>query len=117
VFYETGPRLLKTLAAVEQALPGREIAVAREITKLHEECRSGTAEELREHYSAHPPKGEIVLLVAPAPAGGAASAEDADALLAEALQTLKPSQAAAHVAKATGIERKELYARALALRS
>ncbi|WFL77034.1 16S rRNA (cytidine(1402)-2'-O)-methyltransferase [Altererythrobacter arenosus] len=114
IFYETGPRLLKSLTAIAEKWPDREVAVARELTKLHEECRAGTAAELAEHYGEHAPKGEIVLLVGPpaeqAPGG------DPDALLREALATLKPSQAAAHVAKATGLDRKELYARAMELK-
>jgi 16S rRNA (cytidine1402-2'-O)-methyltransferase len=115
VFFETSPRLTKSLAAVGEVLPGRELAVARELTKLYEECRSGTAEELAAHYTAHPPKGEIVLLVGPPPEKLANDA-DADALLREALVTEKPSQAAAQVAKATGLDRKALYARALELK-
>jgi len=115
VFFETAPRLTKALAAIGQVLPGREVAVARELTKLHEECRSGSAAELAAHYAAHPPKGEIVLLVGP-PTERAASEADADALLREALLTEKPSQAAAQVAKATGLDRKALYARALELK-
>lgn len=115
IFYETAPRLVKSLEAIEQLLPGREIAVARELTKLHEECRTGTAAELAAHFVAHPAKGEIVLLVGP---GGdeRADEQDVDALLTEALQSAKPSQAAAQVAKATGQDRKTLYARALELR-
>jgi 16S rRNA (cytidine1402-2'-O)-methyltransferase len=96
-------------------LPEREVAVARELTKLHEECRTGSPAELIAHYEAHPPRGEIVLLVAP-PSGRTSDAGDADVLLAEALETLKPSHAAAQVAKATGLDRKTLYARALELR-
>ena len=115
VFFETAPRLVKSIEAIGEVLSGREVAVARELTKLHEECRTGTAEELATHYSAHPPKGEIVLLVGPPPEK-AASEADADALLREALVTEKPSQAAAQVAKATGLDRKALYARALELR-
>jgi 16S rRNA (cytidine1402-2'-O)-methyltransferase len=116
VFYETAPRLLDSLAAVAEVLPGREVAVARELTKKFEECRSGSPEELAAHYAAHPPKGEIVLLVGPpgeAPAPGEA---DVDALLRAALQTEKASQAAAQVAKATGLDRKALYARAMDLK-
>jgi 16S rRNA (cytidine1402-2'-O)-methyltransferase len=116
VFFETAPRLVKALEAIGEVLPGREVAVARELTKLYEECRSGSAAELAAHYTAHPPRGEIVLLIGP-PAGQAASASDADALLREALATEKPSQAAALVAKATGLDRKALYARALELRT
>lgn len=116
VFFETAPRLVKSLEAIGEVLPGREIAVARELTKLYEECRSGTPAELAGHYAAHPPKGEIVLLVGP-PAEQLASADDADALLREALETEKPSQAAALVARATGLDRKALYARAMELRA
>lgn len=114
VFYETGPRLVKTLVALAAALPGREVSVARELTKLHEECRTGSPEELAAHYTAHPPRGEIVLLVGP-PSSAPPGDLDPDTLLREALATLKPSQAAAQVAKATRLDRKVLYARALEL--
>ncbi len=117
VFYETGPRLLDALTAIAAALPGREVAVARELTKLHEECRTGTPAELIAHYAEHPPRGEIVLLVAPPGADAAPPGEaDVDALLRAALAGAKPSQAAADVARATGLDRKALYARALALK-
>lgn len=115
VFFETAPRLLSSLATIEECLPGREVAVARELTKLFEECRSGSAKELIEHYSANPPKGEIVLLIGP-PGEPEISAADADTMLIEALRTLKPSQAAAEVARATGLDRKVLYARAMELK-
>ncbi len=116
VFYETGPRLLKSLKALAELWPGREVAVARELTKLHEECRTGTAAELAAHYAAHPPKGEIVLLIGP-PAADEVGEVDTDALLRAALSHLKPSQAAALVARDTGHDRKALYARALELRA
>jgi 16S rRNA (cytidine1402-2'-O)-methyltransferase len=116
VFFEAAPRLVKSLEAIGETLPGREVAVARELTKLYEECRTGTAAELAAHYATHPPRGEIVLLVAP-PGEQVASQSDADMLLREALATEKPSQAAAQVAKATGLDRKALYARALELRA
>lgn len=115
VFFETAPRLTRSLAAIGEMLPGRQVAVARELTKLYEECRGGAPAELIAHYEAHPPKGEIVLLVGP-PADVGASEVDADALLREALLTAKPSQAAAQVAKATGLDRKALYARALEIK-
>ena len=115
IFYETAPRLAKSLLAIAEVLPGRELAVARELTKLHEECRTGTPDDLIAHYDAHPPRGEIVLLVGPPPPRESGAA-DAEAMLVEALATLKPSQAAAHVAKATRLDRKALYARALELR-
>jgi 16S rRNA (cytidine1402-2'-O)-methyltransferase len=115
VFFETAPRLERSLQAIAEQLPGREVAVARELTKLYEECRTGTAEELLEHYRAHPPRGEIVLLVGP-PVEGDGSGVDVDALLASLLADHKPSHAAAEAARQTGQDRRTLYARALELR-
>ncbi len=114
VFYETGPRLERSLRTMAEIWPTREIAVAREITKLHEECRTGTASELAEHYAAHPPKGEIVLLVGP-PVKEASSA-DPDELLREALLEASASKAAGKVAKITGLDRQTLYSRAVELK-
>ena len=115
VFYETGPRLTDSLAAIAEVLPHREVAVARELTKKFEESRSGSAAELIDHYRAHPPKGEIVLLVGP-PGDEPQGEVDIDALLRAELNHAKPSQAAAAVARATGLDRKTLYARALELK-
>lgn len=115
VFYETAPRLERSLAAIATLWPTREVAVARELTKLHEECRTGTAAALAEHYAAHPPKGEIVLLIGP-PGEGEAPVLDADAMLRAALAEAGPGKAAGIVAKATGIDRATLYTRALELK-
>lgn len=115
IFFETAPRLAKSLAAIDEVMPGREVAVARELTKLYEECRSGTPDELIAHYEAHPPRGEIVLLVGPPPER-IPDAADAEAMLRELLATQKPSRAAAEVSKATGLDRKVLYARAMELK-
>lgn len=115
-FYETGPRLVASLEAIAERLPRREVAVARELTKLHEECRTGSAAELATYYLAQPPKGEIVLLIAPP---GEAEAPDDDVIDAElrgALTEMSTSQAAGKVAKAHGLDRKALYARAMALK-
>lgn len=115
VFYETAPRLEKSLRAIADLWPTREVAVARELTKLHEECRTGTAAALADHYSAHPPKGEIVLVIGP-PAADETPAADPDALLRAALANAGPGKAAGLVAKATGLDRATLYARALELK-
>ena len=116
VFYETGPRLVASLEAIDEVLPGREVAVARELTKLFEECRTSGAAELAEHYGAHPAKGEIVLLVGPPVAGSVApDTAEIDRLLAAALENAKPSQAAGEIARMHGLDRKTLYARALEL--
>ncbi|WP_454599349.1 16S rRNA (cytidine(1402)-2'-O)-methyltransferase [Qipengyuania sp. SM2507] len=116
IFYETAPRLTKSLAAIGEILPDREIAVARELTKMHEELRRGLADGLIAWFEAHPPRGEIVLLIGPPLEQRQASAADADALLLAALETSKASQAVAQVAKSTGLDRKLLYARAMELK-
>ena len=115
VFYETAPRLTDALATIAATLPGREVAVARELTKLYEECRVGSPEELIAHYTEHPPRGEIVLMVGPAPVVEA-TMQDAETLLRAELTHAKPSHAAAAVARATGLDRKALYALALRLK-
>ena len=116
LFYETGPRLGASLEAIAEVLPDREVAVARELTKLFEECRTGSAAELAGHYRAHPAKGEIVLLVGPPGEGGAViDAAEIDRLLFAALETAKASQAAGEIARMHGLDRKTLYARALEL--
>ncbi|HVR91863.1 MAG TPA: 16S rRNA (cytidine(1402)-2'-O)-methyltransferase [Novosphingobium sp.] len=114
-FYETAPRLGDALAAIDAVMPGREVAVARELTKRFEECRTGSPDELAAHYAAHPPKGEIVLLIGP-PVAVELGDVDVDALLLAELAYAKASQAAGAVAKATGLDRKVLYARALELK-
>jgi 16S rRNA (cytidine1402-2'-O)-methyltransferase len=63
IFFESPYRLTKTLAACINVMPDRQLCVARELTKKFEEFRRGTASELLAHYEAHPPKGEIVLVI------------------------------------------------------
>ncbi|MCP3729635.1 16S rRNA (cytidine(1402)-2'-O)-methyltransferase [Sphingomonas sp. MG17] len=116
VFYESGPRLSGALSALAQGLGDREAAVAREITKKFEECVTGSLAELAARYADAPPKGEIVIVVAPPGEAAPASAEDADAALAEALTRLPVSKAAGEVAKRLGLDRKALYARAMELK-
>ena len=115
VFYESGPRLGEALAALADGLGGRDAAVIREISKLHEETVTGTLVELAARYADAPPKGEIVIVVGPPGEADAASDEALDAALHAALGTLTPSRAAAEVAATLGIPRKRAYARALAL--
>ncbi len=115
IFFETAPRLTKSLAAIDDVLPGREVAVARELTKIYEECRTGSPTEIAAHYTAYPPKGEIVLLVGPPPEE-LPSGEHAEAMLRELLATEKASKAVAQVARATGLDRKVLYALAMEIK-
>lgn len=113
VFYETGPRLGETLAALAEALGNREAAVAREISKLHEESVTGSLPELAQRYAEAQPKGEIVIVVGPPTEGDEASDEDLTAALDEALRSMSPSRAAADVAARLNVPRKRAYAMAL----
>jgi 16S rRNA (cytidine1402-2'-O)-methyltransferase len=113
VLYESGPRLGDTLAALSDDLGERDAAVARELTKMHEECVTGTLAELALRYADVPPKGEIVVVVGPPAEAEAASDDALDAALDDALSRLSPSRAAAQVAEKLRIPRKRAYARAL----
>ena len=68
VLFEAAPRLVGLLVAIAELGGGeRKAVVARELTKLHEEVRSGTLSELAGYYQEHPPRGEITLLIEGAP--------------------------------------------------
>jgi 16S rRNA (cytidine1402-2'-O)-methyltransferase len=113
VFYESGPRLGASLAAMAHGLGARDAAVAREITKLHEECVTGSLAELAERYADAAPKGEIVIVVGPPAETSEASDAAIDSALDEALARITVSRAAAEVAEQLGVPRKRVYARAL----
>ncbi len=115
VFLESPRRLAAALKDMADMLGARDAAVARELTKLHEEVRRGRLAELAGHYAAAgAPKGEVVVVVGP-PAGDRAEAVDLDADLRHALAAMSVRDAAAVVAAATGLPRRAVYARALAL--
>ena len=113
VFYESGPRLGDTLGSLRDVLGGRDAAVIREISKLHEETVTGTLAEVASRYASAAPKGEIVIVVGPPPEADEATDEELDAALDAALKTLSPSRAAAEVSAGLGVPRKRAYARAL----
>ena len=114
VFFESGPRLRDSLSDMAAVLGARPAAVARELTKLYEECVRGPLDQLATDPRLEAPKGEIVVVVGPGEAEPVSEA-DADAALAEALKRLPTGEAAAEVAKALGLNRKALYRRALEL--
>ena len=115
VFYESGPRLAESLAALRDGLGNREAAIVREISKLFEETVNGSLAELAERYEDGPPKGEIVIVIGPPAEREAASDEALDLALREAMASESVSRAAADVAERLGIPRKRAYARALEL--
>lgn len=118
ILYESGRRVPDTLADLAFVLGNREIAVARELTKLYEEVRRGHLNEMVETYEREePPRGEVVLVVGPPGAEEArADEDDVDRLLTDAMGRSSIRDAAAEVAAITGRARKEVYSRALALR-
>lgn len=116
VFYESGPRLAASLAALRDGLGDRGAAVVREISKTFEETVAGTLAELAERYADAPPKGEIVIVVGPPTEAAPAAEADIDAALRETMARLSPSRAAAEVAAALGIPRRLAYERAQRLK-
>ncbi len=115
-FYESGPRLGATLAALHAGLGDREAAVAREISKRFEEVAAGTLAALAARYAEAPPKGEIVIIVGPPGEAEAAGEDEIDAALREAMGRLSASRAAAEVAAALGLPRRAVYERAQTLK-
>ena len=117
IFYESGPRLGSALAALAAGLGDREGAVAREISKRFEECVTGTLGALAARYADETPKGEIVVVVGPPGKPPKPEVGDLDALLREALGRLPVAKAAKEVAATTGLDRHDLFARALKLKA
>ncbi len=116
VFFEAPHRLGAMLAGLAEGFGPRPAAVARELTKLFEEVRRGTLVELAAHYAAHAARGEVVVVVGPAPEEAAPAEGELDARLRAALAGgASLRDAAAMVAAATGLPRREVYNRALAL--
>jgi 16S rRNA (cytidine1402-2'-O)-methyltransferase len=104
------------LQALADVLGERDAAVAREITKKFEEVATGTLGALAERYRDAPPKGEIVIVVAPPRKRAAPEEAEIDAALRETMARLSPSRAAAEVAERLGVPRRQAYERALALK-
>ena len=116
VFYESGPRLGATLAALAAGLGDRDAAVAREISKRFEETVTGTLSQLAARYAGAPPRGEIVIVVGPPGAAEAASEAELDEALRDAMARLSPSRAAAEVAALLGLPKRAVYERAQRLK-
>lgn len=121
VLYEAPHRLVQTLRDLAEALGDRLAFLAREITKMHESFYHGTLSELASLFEEKGVKGECVLVVSPAPIQ-TVTAEDWDeetitTLLRDALSQMPAPKAAARIAEKTGLPRKTLYARAVALKA
>ncbi len=116
VFFEAPHRLAECLAALAEGFGDRPAAVARELTKRFEEVRRNSLPALAAHYAEHAARGEIVVVVGPAAADAPSGVEEVDARLRAALAAGESLRdAAAMVAAATGLPRRQVYARALEL--
>ena len=114
IWHEAPHRLAETLDDLLAAFGDRPAAVARELTKRFEEVRRDGLAALAAHYATHEARGEICLLVGPAPEESL-DAEDLDGQLRAALATHSVKDAAALVAGSIGLPRRVVYARALEL--
>lgn len=116
VLFETAPRILAALADIAEALGDPPVAIARELTKLHEEVLRGRASEVAEAIQARGGiKGEITVVVGP-PVAAAVADADIDEALADALGDMTPAKAASAVAKRFDRPKSDIYRRALAIR-
>src|SRR5271169_807949 len=116
VLFETGPRAAASLADIADGLgPNREVALCRELTKLHEEVLRGDLKTLAKACADNEPRGEIVLVIAPPVDAQPMSTAETDILLREAMARVSVKDAVGEVADLTGLPRREVYQRALAL--
>ena len=116
IIFESSRRLAASLADMTEMLGARDIAVAREMTKLHEEVVRGDLADLAAHYAdISAPKGEIVIVVGPPAAPPELTDEFLDARLTELLQSASVRDAASQLAAESGLARRDLYTRALLL--
>lgn len=116
IFYETAPRIIKTLTTAAEVFGTREMAVAREISKVYEECLTGTAEELIMHFNDNAPKGEMVFMIAPAEEESLPEI-DVETLLKEKLATASLKTAVKELVEAYGLNKNEVYDLALKVKN
>ncbi len=112
ILLETPHRIIATLKDLQTRGMGRELCIAREMTKLHEEFHYGTAESLTQHFSLRPPRGEMVLIIGPKKNTDDAPIDDAQILQYAAqpeYAELSPSARARNIAKRLGIDRARVY--------
>jgi 16S rRNA (cytidine1402-2'-O)-methyltransferase len=104
IYYESPDRIMNTIAACARVMPERKVAIVREITKIHEEAIIGYPADLAE---IQPPKGEIVLVIGPAPVARISDADISE--IVASVAGLPTKEAAAIVADVAGIPKKEAY--------
>lgn len=108
IYYESPNRIMTTIAAMARVMPERQIAIVREITKIHEEAIIGYPADL---MNITPPRGEIVIVVAPRPEHKMTDDEISE--IVNDICAASTKSAAADLAARTGISKKEAYRRML----
>lgn len=116
VFYETAPRLLKTLGVAKKIFANRDFAVAREITKIHEECKTGTADDVIAYFEKNPPKGEIVFMVAP-PTENLAPTVDVEKILRSKMKNMLLKTAVKEVVTEYKLNKNDVYKLAVKIKN
>jgi 16S rRNA (cytidine1402-2'-O)-methyltransferase len=116
VMFESGNRVQETLADLAEIMTGRDAALCREMTKLHEDIKRAPIAELARIADTLETRGEFVLVIGPPQASALVMTEDRlDDLLRSSLQTGSVKDAVAHAVELSGRPRREIYARALEL--
>ncbi len=115
VFYETAPRLLKTLDKASEIFGNREIAVARELTKMFEEVVYGNFEDITAHFTQNEPRGEFVLIITP-PQEKKSSADDIKEILRKRLCETSLKTAVKEISAEYKLPKNDVYAMALELK-
>ncbi len=109
ICFTSAPRLIASIKDIGAVFGMREIAIVREITKMYEQVRKGTPDELFNHYEKHGlPKGEIVIVIAP-PIEEELSEEVVINMIRNALKSMRTKEAASFVAQSTGLKKNDLY--------
>ena len=116
IFYETAPRLLKTLEQAEPIFKGREIAVARELTKMYEEVVGGSIAEVMQYFMQNEPRGEFVLMIAP-PTEREYQIADVREILQKRLGETSLKTAVKEICAQYGLNKNEVYNLALELKN
>ena len=115
IFFESPRRIVATLREIVNLLRDPEVAVARELTKLHEECLRGKASEIAETLAQRGSiKGEITLVIGPSSEPAQTSEAEVTAAIAKALESMPASRAASEIARQFNLNRQDVYARILA---
>ncbi len=118
IFFDSPRRIADTLAAIEAVLGPRQVCIARELTKMHQQVLRGPPADLRAAIAGRGLKGEVTLVVAPPGGESVVSPEaETEGALVEALKSMPMSKAAAHVSRKLNRPRRELYDLALKLRA